>query len=560
MNVRNFLVGTQYIHSRAEYKNAILRGQASLLVMAAGALILITHSLLSLPMYGPLYVAMMLMATVSLWLNRKGFYTLSTVFLLTIVNLVVFIFDLRDVIADNNSGTSFFYVVVSMGSLVLFDAKEKILTGLFIIIPLGLYLLSHFTHLQVLAVSHLPLTLHKSDQTINFLVAFITCLLLIRLLIDNNTLAEKLLLANEQQLIRSKKRYELAIKGFRAGIWEWDIPANKVYCSPVWGTMLGYNDGEFELANFEQFMQVVYPDDRPTVTAAVQSHLRHRVPYLIEFRMLKKDNSIIWVLDSGLAVWDEQGNAIQMVGSATDITERKEAERKLHEQNDLLVKTNAELDRFVYSTSHDLRSPLSSILGLTNIAEKTSDLNEMRTLFTLIRGRVDKLDSFIKEIIDYSRNSRLELETEEFDLRKELEEAAEGLAHMPTPDQFKISIVCPSHFLITTDKKRLRVILNNLLGNAIKYCDKNKKNPHVTIHVLQKKHIVELRVEDNGIGIRPEHHSKIFNMFYRASDKSEGSGLGLYIVKETLSRIKGEISFESKYGEGSVFIVCLPVA
>ena len=225
-----------------------------------------------------------------------------------------------------------------------------------------------------------------------------------------------------------------------------------------------------------------------------------------------------------------------------------------------LEKTNAELDRFLYSTSHDLRSPLSSIKGLVNIARMETADPKLQGYFSMMIDRVDKLDFFIKDIIDYSKNARMEIRNEPVDFNKLLDEVTENLKYIEGAASIKFQSKVLVGYPVNADKNRLSVILNNLLANAIKYHDPKKEKQWIDVQVSNSSGTLKLQVSDNGTGIDPEHHSKVFDMFYRGTFQSTGSGLGLYIVKETVVKMSGSISLESTPGVGSSFHITLPVS
>lgn len=234
------------------------------------------------------------------------------------------------------------------------------------------------------------------------------------------------------------------------------------------------------------------------------------------------------------------------------------AEKITRAKNAQLQKANAELDRFVYSASHDLRAPLSSLLGLIELARKSDNRQEVESYLSMMKGRIHHLDDFIKEIIDYSRNERMEVVRQPIDLYKLVEEVIANLINLEGANQINIQNEVPRNLVILNDTMRLRIVVNNLLNNAIKYHDHNKETRYILISVIPKVEGLHFTVSDNGMGIPAEHQDKIFNMFYRASDKSKGSGLGLYIVKESLGQLGGSVSLKSVLGEGSTFIVQLP--
>ncbi len=231
---------------------------------------------------------------------------------------------------------------------------------------------------------------------------------------------------------------------------------------------------------------------------------------------------------------------------------------QLVENNSLLVKTNAELDRFVYSTSHDLRAPLTSVMGLISIAERSENIVEVKKYMNMMRDRMHSLDKFIKDITDYSRNNRLEIMREKVCLADLANEVWESLKYAPEAENIQFVIDIPAGLEIESDKTRLRVVISNLIANAVRYHDERKLNQFIRLGFQTNGGVFSIQVEDNGQGIAPEYHTKIFDMFYRANEESKGSGLGLYIVKEALAKLSGSIQLESSLGVGSTFIVRLP--
>ncbi|MEX1238236.1 MAG: hybrid sensor histidine kinase/response regulator [Cyclobacteriaceae bacterium] len=239
---------------------------------------------------------------------------------------------------------------------------------------------------------------------------------------------------------------------------------------------------------------------------------------------------------------------------------RKKAERTLRKQNEELVKINKELDSFVYSVSHNLRAPLMSVLGLINLVqlENKNDANNLNSYFQMIQHSIYKLDDTLKEILDYSRNARSDLNIIEVDIRKMVEESFERLRYMEGSESISKSIEIRDNLPFHTDPYRLSVIINNLVSNAIKYRDVTKDHNVLEVKANVKDKNLEISVTDNGIGIQKEYLHKIFEMFYRATERSEGAGLGLYIVRETVEKLQGTIAVDSEIGRGTGFKMTLP--
>ncbi|HCW07085.1 MAG TPA: hypothetical protein DGG95_06955 [Cytophagales bacterium] len=229
----------------------------------------------------------------------------------------------------------------------------------------------------------------------------------------------------------------------------------------------------------------------------------------------------------------------------------RKAETAIIEKNKALEKANEELDRFVYHASHDLRAPLSSILGLTNIYNKEDKREEIDNIIQMIANRATKLDSFIKDILAYSQNARTNIKPEKVVLRTLIDECIDSIKYNMNFDSIQFEFeVDPSHSIVT-DANRLKVIISNLLSNAVKYADKHKEKQFVKIKSEVLGESVKITIADNGIGIPEEFKEKVFEMFFRAHLQSEGSGLGLYIVKECVKKIGGQIEIQSKLGKGT---------
>jgi len=234
-------------------------------------------------------------------------------------------------------------------------------------------------------------------------------------------------------------------------------------------------------------------------------------------------------------------------------------EKQLIEKNNELSKLNTELDRFVYSTSHDLMAPLSSVKGLIYLTRMSEDKNETSSLLSMMEERVESLQKFIRDISDYSRNSRIEVTNENFSIHKLVKSILENLRFYPNIKKINIELNIPANLHIISDPNRIQIVLSNLITNSIKYSDISKENCFVKISTSIHETEVQFRIEDNGIGIKEDHLNSVFEMFYKASENSEGSGLGLYIVKQTIEKLNGTISVSSKYRMGTSFLVSIPL-
>ncbi|HEX3934568.1 MAG TPA: HAMP domain-containing sensor histidine kinase [Puia sp.] len=242
------------------------------------------------------------------------------------------------------------------------------------------------------------------------------------------------------------------------------------------------------------------------------------------------------------------------------LQEEQLQKKVLLRSNDELKKSNKELDSFVYSVSHDLRAPLSSMLGVVGLCEMGTLDPFMQKNVTFLKSSIKKLDGFIMDILDYSRNSRLDVDRQEIHFTDLLADITGNLKFMGTDDQRKVDIrtAIRNGVSFYSDKSRIGIILNNLISNSIRYQNPWAADPFVEVSVEVSESAVNIRVRDNGIGIDSENQEKVFNMFYRVSSQSIGSGLGLYIVKETVEKLHGAIELQSEPGKGSEFSIQLP--
>lgn len=241
------------------------------------------------------------------------------------------------------------------------------------------------------------------------------------------------------------------------------------------------------------------------------------------------------------------------------ISDLRLAEETLNKQKAELEAANLELDRFVYSASHDLSAPLKSVLGLVAISKIDPAPESSKSYLHQIETSVKKLDVFIGEILDYSRNKRSGINPEKVNLKEICDEILETVKYLDGFSDLIIEMPGLEQCIVSQDKTRLKIILSNLISNAIKFKkSKNEEAGWIKITSENKKGLTLIHVEDNGEGIKEELSKKIFDMFYRASEKAKGSGLGLYIALESAKKIGGNIHLKTEYGKGSCFTVEVP--
>jgi two-component system sensor histidine kinase/response regulator len=231
---------------------------------------------------------------------------------------------------------------------------------------------------------------------------------------------------------------------------------------------------------------------------------------------------------------------------------------ELQLKNIELQKANDELTKFAYSVSHDLRSPLTSILGIISLAKVTPEMHIALSYFEMIESRIFKLDTFIKNLIDHSKNASYESLNVSIDIKEFITSIWEVSKHQGNSINFELFVDQKHAFY--GDSLRLKIIFENLISNAIKFQNPLAQNHFIKIHALIQEHQVSITLSDNGIGINKNYISSIFNLFFRTEDflQAEGSGIGLYLVKEAITKIGGNIKVESEQKHGTTFELIIP--
>ena len=239
-------------------------------------------------------------------------------------------------------------------------------------------------------------------------------------------------------------------------------------------------------------------------------------------------------------------------------TELGEMNEEIQEKNEALKKMNIELDSFVNRTSHDLRAPLTSVLGINKLVRDENKSVDFKQYLAMQEKTLIRMDSLINDIIDFSKNKRLDLELKDINFTELVTHAIEDHAFMQNAQEIEKKVTIEQFEKFISDPRRISIILNNLVSNAIKYADLSKPHPELSLHVKVMDNMATIEVSDNGIGIEEQHLDKIFTLFYRVTNTTDGAGLGLYIIKETVDKLSGYIIINSHKNDGTNIKVILP--
>ena len=304
--------------------------------------------------------------------------------------------------------------------------------------------------------------------------------------------------------------------------------------------------------------EIVHPADLEQVSAFYANILAgNKEANRSAFRFNNKGGDEVWcegvvhnMADNSLI-----GGIITRVRDATFF---KEQETQLTTTVDDLKKINANLEDFVSVVSHDLRAPLLSMKGILDLIELREDVH-LADEMEYLRGSVNKLDSFIIDLLDYSRCTRSDLKPQSVCLEEILDDTTNFLKFMnqqQTPVEFKKHV--KNGVLFYSDPKMLNIILNNLISNAIRYSSPDTDHPYVEVRINATDENARIEVIDNGIGIAKEDQEKVFDMFYRVSGDNNGTGIGLHLVKLAVEKLSGEITIESEHNAGTKFSILIP--
>jgi len=349
-----------------------------------------------------------------------------------------------------------------------------------------------------------------------------------------------------EQLQRSERRYDLAVRGSSWGIWEWDIASDDMYWSPLLAGMLTGRSRAC-VVKFRDFERRIHPEDLANVMAILDAHLERDFAFDVEFRVRRDSGECLWVDSRGQVERDAFGECKRMAGSIYDISERQEAIEKL-------TQSNQALERFAYVCSHDLKEPVRIIDNFITLFMKSygSTLDDKgRHYLTHVQNSSQRVQGMIRDILTYSQLEYKSLDMQEVDCNVEIARVIDNL--QLTVKESGAAINVGNLPKIWADRIQIFQLFQNLLGNGLKFC--RDKKPEISVVVNDQGDSWEFIVVDNGIGIAPEDATKIFGVFKRLHTREEfpGNGIGLSICQQVVRRHGGEIWVKSKKGEGSSF-------
>lgn len=381
---------------------------------------------------------------------------------------------------------------------------------------------------------------------------------------------------SEENLQISEERYRLAIEGAKDGIWDWEFNSNTLFLSPQWKKMLGYEDSDLE-NNPDTFFARIHPEDKQKVQQHLDAYFRGETQeYSVVFRMQHKNGDYRWILARALGLRDENGKVYRMAGSHTDITEQKRIQEELQKRKEEAEVATRAKSAFIANMSHEIRTPLNGVIGFLELLLSEDLTGEQREYVESALHSGHSLLQVINDILDMTKieAGRMEIATEPFSLHELIHSSVENF--MSTASQKNLSLRyhleedLPEHFI--GDESRIRQVLFNLIGNAVKFTEKGSidvtvedAGTHQQTTGTDTNDSITLRftVSDTGIGIPEDKLKDIFESFTQVDNsyarEYQGTGLGLGIVKRLVELMGGNVAVESAPEKGSTFFFTLPL-
>ena len=369
----------------------------------------------------------------------------------------------------------------------------------------------------------------------------------------------------EEELRKTEERYRLILNLVTDGFWDWELGTDNEYLSPGFKKLFGYEDHEIP-NRASSWQSIIHPDDLQLALKTYKEHTEEGKPYNIRVRYFHKNGSLVWVTCRGVALKNEKGNYMRMVGTHTDITKLKQSEEAIQQlKEDLerraaqLETTNHELEAFTYSVSHDLRAPLCHMDGFSQLLleEHSAELSEQARRFAArIREGSRQMGQLIDDLLNLSRLGRRELSLQVTGLNSLVKEAVAKLDRETAGRRIEWKIR-PLPF-VECDPALMKQVFANLLSNAVKY-SRPREQAVIEVGALNQDASTAIFVRDNGVGFSMRYADKLFGVFQRLhrAEDFEGTGVGLASVQRIVHKHGGCVWAEGELDKGATFYFTL---
>jgi PAS domain S-box-containing protein len=371
----------------------------------------------------------------------------------------------------------------------------------------------------------------------------------------------------QHTLLESEQYFRSMANHVPAILWVTNPAGACTYLNQPWYEYTGQTEAE---ALGFGWLNAVHPDDAPVVGAAFRDAATRQGAFRVVYRLRRADGQYRWAIDAATPRFDPAGGYAGLVGVVLDVHEQQVAEQALQQlteelqtTNQQLVRTNADLDNFIYTASHDLKAPIANIEGLLYLLQEELPpaVVQAKNIGPTLTRMLDAVERFKRTISHLTEVSKLQKEhaptITAVNLAAVIEDVRQDLSPLLQAAGAKLVVDMPALPTIRFSEKNLRSIVYNLLSNALKY-----RSPVRTAHIDIRAHVrpgyTVLEVHDNGLGLAPAQLPRLFTMFQRFHDHVEGTGIGLYMVKRMVENAGGRIEVHSQLGAGTSFFVFLP--
>ncbi len=405
---------------------------------------------------------------------------------------------------------------------------------------------------------------------ITLLIGSIAAFLIVLLFNWNLLLARSKISATEASMRESEERFRLAIRGSNDGIFDWDLKSHNIYWSPQYKQMLGFTEEDIE-GSEEAFRRLLHPEDSESFWETFNNYINGNLSeFSLVYRMVGKSGREIWIHGRGKAIFDENRQPVRFIGAHTDISYIKEHERMLKDERDRAEAASAAKGEFLAHMSHEIRTPLTAVSGIAEILSGSDAITDKghRKLIKTLRTSTETLKELINDILDFSKieSGEVELHNQKFVLGEMFEQVISIMSVKANEKllDFSFDFDDLRGTVFNGDRQRLRQILINLIGNAIKFTESGYVGITARIEQIGDSHVIRIDVKDSGVGIHESAIPIIFEKFRQADSSISrgygGTGLGLSISMSLAQIMGGTIKVESEQGRGSTFSLILPFA
>ena len=374
----------------------------------------------------------------------------------------------------------------------------------------------------------------------------------------------------EDALDETRDRLQIAVDAAGLALWDWQLPYQQVFLSARWGELVGDigRDAYWEVTDLQAR---VHPDDAPAIKTAMRALLEGREQRAVVQHRVRTATGWIWVETHGMvAEHDPKGKPLRLMGTLADIGERKRIEQDGARARELAEQASRAKSEFLANISHEVRTPLNALMGLTRMLMDSPLNAEQASWLSLMDSSAHSLLTLLNDILDLSRieAGKLDIEHTRFDLHRTLREAVGPYAEQARAKPLNFQLVL-HHDLpqwVMGDPGRLGQVVGNLLSNAIKFTPRNGRIDVMVSSPTspgQQQPWLQLKVQDSGVGIGRKQQATIFEAFTQADASTArrygGSGLGLAICARLAGLMGGSIDLQSEFGHGSTFTLTLPL-